>query len=165
MCLAMAIVLPQMIGHIKMFGKFTLVMHIPVLLCGLLAGPYYGALTGIVAPFAAFLLSGWPELYPTAAAMAAELAVYALVCGLFHQRNRIHVYITLPLAMLTGRAVFGGAMVLMLGMDGKSYLLDVFIADIFLSCWPGIALQILLIPPIVMALERADLYRPGRRYT
>ena len=51
-------------------------MHIPVLLCGFLAGPLWGLLVGAVAPFLRFVLFGMPPLMPMGVAMAFELATY-----------------------------------------------------------------------------------------
>ena len=46
-CLALALVLPLLIGQIPQIGQMLSPMHIPVLLCGFLCGWPYG-LTGIL---------------------------------------------------------------------------------------------------------------------
>ena len=59
--------------------------------------------------------------------------------------------------MLGGRAVMGIANVIVLGISGSSYTFDVFVKSAFITAASGIALHIILIPPIVFALKKAKL--------
>jgi flagellar motor component MotA len=61
--------------------------------------------------------------------------------------------------MLLGRAVFGIAMAVCLGLSGGTYTLAAFIASAFTGAIPGIVLQLVLIPPLVMLLERERPFR------
>lgn len=54
--------------------------------------------------------------------------------------------------MLIGRVSFGIAMFLLLG---GSYTWEAFVSGAFVTALPGIILHLLLIPPIVLALQKA----------
>lgn len=83
MFLGLAIVLPFLTGQIQVVGKMLLPMHLPVLLCGLICGWQYGAVIGFITPIMRSLIFGMPPLYPTALAMAFELAAYGFFCRIF----------------------------------------------------------------------------------
>ena len=63
----------------------------------------------------------------------------------------------LILAMIGGRLVWGLAQTVFMGMAGKSFTLAAFWAGAFANAWPGIILQLVLIPPLVAALKKAKL--------
>ena len=159
-CLALCLVLPFLTGQIPQIGSKLLPMHIPVLLCGFLCGPVWGLAVGLIAPILRSLLFGMPPLFPTAAAMAFELAAYGLLAGLFYKllpKKTPFLYVALILAMIGGRLVWGLAMTVLMSLSGKSFTLAAFWAGAFANAWPGIILQLLLIPPLVAALKKAKL--------
>ena len=159
-CLALCLVLPFLTGQIPQIGSKLLPMHIPVLLCGFLCGPVWGLAVGLIAPILRSLLFGMPPLFPTATAMAFELAAYGLLSGLFYKllpKKTPYLYLALILAMIGGRLVWGLVMTLLMGAAGKSFTLAAFWAGAFANAWPGIVLQLVLIPPVVAALKKAKL--------
>lgn len=151
LCLALCILLPYLTGQIKEIGNMLCPMHIPVLLCGYIAGPFYGMAVGAVAPILRGFLCGAPVLMPTGFAMSFELAVYGLVSGLLYNRlkGQKAVYISLMAAMLCGRIVWGIVMKLLSGIS-----LKMFLTAAFINAVPGIILQLLIIPPIVIYTEK-----------
>lgn len=154
--LAIAYLLPFLTGQIPEVGSMLSPMHFPALLCGFLCGPLWGLTVGGLAPLLRSLTLGMPVLFPKAVAMAAELAAYGAVAGLLHRllpKKTGFVYISLVLAMLVGRAVYGVAMAVCLGLGGGVYTLSAFLSSAFLGAIPGIVLQLVLIPPLVMLLE------------
>ena len=160
LCLALCLVLPFLTGQIPQIGSKLLPMHIPVLLCGFLCGPVWGLGVGLVAPILRSLIFSMPPLFPTATAMAFELAAYGLLAGLFYKlllKKTPYLYVALILAMLGGRLVWGLAMTVLMGVSGKSFSLAAFWAGAFANAWPGIILQLVLIPPVVAALKKAKL--------
>ena len=162
MCLALCMVLPFLTGQIPEIGSALSPMHIPVLLCGFLCGPWWAALTGAVAPLLRFALFGMPPLFPTGLAMCFELAAYGLVSGLLYQtlpKKNGNIYAALILAMLAGRIVWGTAMALISGVSGSAFTWAAFLAGAFMNAVPGIIVHILLIPLIVMALRKAGVIR------
>lgn len=86
--LALALVLPFLTGQIQTFGQMLAPMHLPVLLCGFLCGPVWGLAVGAVAPLLRSMMFGMPPMFPTAVAMAFELAAYGLFSGLFYHLLR-----------------------------------------------------------------------------
>ena len=159
-CLALCLVLPFLTGQIPQVGSKLLPMHIPVLLCGFLCGPVWGLGVGLVAPILRSLIFGMPPLFPTALAMAFELAAYGLLAGLFYKllpKKTPYLYVALILAMIGGRLVWGLAMMILMGATGKGFTLAAFWTGAFANAWPGIVLQLVLIPPVVAALKKAKL--------
>ncbi len=63
-CLALCMVLPLLTGNIPEIGMQFAPMHFPVLLCGFIAGPFWGGVVGFVAPFLRHLIFGASFLYP-----------------------------------------------------------------------------------------------------
>jgi len=55
--------------------------------------------------------------------------------------------------MIAGRLVWGGAMALCLGLSGGSFTFAAFIAGAITNAIPGIIIQIILIPILVMILN------------
>lgn len=167
MFIAIGLILPFFTGQIPQIGNMLLPMHIPVLLCGLICGWQYGLAVGIVLPPLRYVLFGMPVLFPTGIAMAFELATYGTVIGLAYSRSRwqcvISLYRCMILAMLAGRVVWGIMQVLLLGLGGSSFTWQMFMAGAFLNAIPGIVLQLIIIPAIMVALNRTGLVQFTRR--
>lgn len=160
--MALGIVLPFLTGQIQQIGNMLLPMHIPVLLCGFICGWQYGLTVGFVTPLLRSALFGMPPFMPTAAAMAVELAVYGLVTGLLYRKlpkKTPYLYVSLLCAMVAGRAAWGIAGIVLYGMAGSGFSAQIFLAGALLNAIPGIILQIVLIPIIMMALMRAGVLR------
>ena len=158
--LAVAMVLPFLTGQIPEIGSMLCPMHIPVLLCGFLCGWQWGLAVGFIAPLLRSVLFGVPAMFPGAVAMAFELAVYGAVSGLLYRllpRRKWSVYAALLIAMIAGRVVWGTVRLILAGLSGKSFTWALFLAGAFTNALPGIILHILLIPVLVIVLERAGL--------
>ena len=154
--LALAYVMPFLTGQIPEVGSMLCPMHIPVLLCGFICGPVWGAAVGLIAPVFRSLTLGMPPLFPTALCMAFELATYGAVSGLMHKllpRKKPFVYCSLVIAMLAGRIIWGAAMFICLGINGGSFTFAAFIAGAITNAIPGIIVQIILVPILVMLLD------------
>ena len=160
MCLALCLVLPFLTGQIPEIGKRLCPMHIPVLLCGFICGWSWGLLVGAVAPILRSVLFHMPVMYTNAVCMAFELAAYGAVAGILYKllpRKPWNVYVSLICAMIAGRIVWGVVKWLLLGFAGNEFTFKMFLAGAFTDAIPGIILQIVLIPPIILALDRAGL--------
>lgn len=158
--LALALVLPFLTGQIPQIGSALSPMHIPVLLCGFLVGWPWGLAVGFIAPLLRSVIFGMPVMVPGAVAMAFELAVYGLVSGILYRllpKKKWSIYVTLIVAMLAGRVIWGIARLIIAGLSGNSFTWALFLAGAFTNAVPGIILHIILIPVIVMVLERAGL--------
>ena len=157
-CLALCMILPFITGQIQQIGNMLCPMHIPVLLCGLLCGPMYAGLVGAAAPLLRFMLFGMPKLYPSGVAMCFELAAYGVAAGMILRAlpaKRSSVYAALIGAMVIGRAVWGAAMAAIMAAGGGAFTMSAFIAGAFMNAVPGIIVHILLIPVIVLAVQKA----------
>ena len=163
MLMAIGLALPFLIGQVPQIGSMLLPMHIPVMLCGLICGWRYGGAVGFILPLLRSACFGMPIMYPNAIAMAFELATYGLVIGLLYSRSRwqcvIALYRCLISAMLAGRIVWGLAEVVLLGLNGSAFTVKAFMAGALLNAIPGIILQLVLIPGIMVALNRTGLVR------
>lgn len=156
---AFGIVLPIMFHSVPNAGNVFLPMHIPVLMCGIICGFPYGLACGVLAPLLSSLMTGMP---PTVflPSMLCELAAFGTIASLLMHFIRMKntyakVYLTLIGAMLTGRIVFGilNSLIFMAG----SYSMQIWVTAAFITALPGIAIQILLIPAVVFALQKANL--------
>ena len=157
--LALCLVLPFLTGQIREVGKMLCPMHLPVLLAGFLCGPWWALAVGFIAPLLRHLLFAMPQM-PGALGMAFEMAAYGLISGLLYQLTKKTVpgiYLSLLGAMVGGRVIWGCAMVIILGVSGGSFPWQAFLAGAVLDAVPGIILQIVAIPLIVMALRKAKL--------
>ena len=167
MFMAIGLVLPFLTGQIKQIGSMLLPMHIPVFLCGLICGWQYGLIVGLILPILRSMMFGMPILFPTGIAMAFELATYGVVIGWLYSHSRwqcvIALYRCMIMAMLSGRLVWGVVQILLLGINGNGFTWQMFIAGAFLNAIPGIILQLILIPAIMVALNRTGLVRFGRK--
>ncbi len=160
MLIAVGMVLPFLTGQIPQIGKMLLPMHIPILLCGMLCGTYYGYTAGLVLPILRSLCFGQPAMFPTAVAMSVELAVYGLTAGLvftlIKKKNILNVYISLISAMLLGRVISGMAKVVLYGTEGSPYTMEMFVAGSFANALPGIILQLIAIPAVMGVLFKIN---------
>ena len=160
MFLVLGLVLPFLTGQIPQVGSMLCPMHIPVLLCGFFCGWPYGLAVGFIVPIFRSFAFGMPPLFPTAVCMAFELAAYGAVSGWMHKimpRKKSYIYGSLLTAMIIGRVVWGGAMFLCMGIDGGGFTFSAFLAGAIFNAIPGIILQIVLIPILVMILDNPKL--------
>ena len=163
MFLALGLVLPFVTGQIPEIGSMLLPMHIPVLLCGLICGWPYGAAVGFILPPLRYMLFGMPPIFPAGVAMAFELMTYGLLSGLLYSRARWHcvlsLYRCLIAAMIGGRIVWGVVRVLLTGVASQPFTWQMFLSGAFLTAIPGIILQLVFIPAMMVALDRAGMVR------
>ncbi len=153
MLLAAAYLLPFLTGQIKQFGAALTPMHIPVLLCGFICGWQWGLAVGVIAPLLRSVTLGMPVIFPSAVCMSVELAVYGAVAGLMYKflpKKKPFIYVALLTAMVAGRALWGIAQLICLGFDTTKFTLTAVFTRSVLESIPGIILQIVLVPLIVM---------------
>ena len=155
---ALGIILPYALGHgMGIPGTLLLPMHLPVLLCGFLCGPTYGLLCGMILPILNCLMTGMPAPFPMLPIMFCELAVYGLVSGLLFSKTplgklKFGIYIALPITMICGRIAYAIAFYSLLLTVGEFKALSVSAAVV--SGLPGILIQLLLIPPIILMIRK-----------
>lgn len=158
--LALGLVLPFFTAQIQQIGNKLLPMHIPVLLCGFVCGWQYGLAVGFVTPLLRSMMFTMPPMFPSAISMAFELAAYGAVSGMLYQllpKKNLNVYIALIGAMILGRLVWGIVSIPIYGIAGNAFSWNVFMAGALLNAVPGIILQLVMIPLIIISLKKARI--------
>lgn len=166
MFLAAGMVLPFFTGQIPQIGSMLLPMHLPVFLCGLICGSRYGGAVGFILPLMRSAIFIMPPMFPDAVAMAFELAAYGFIVGFLYENARWHciksLYRCMIAAMVGGRAVWGISMVALLGIGKNGFTLGMFIAGAFINAVPGMILQLVFIPAMMLALDKTHLVPFGK---
>jgi niacin transporter len=157
--IAVGVMLPVALHFVPNAGSVLLPMHVPVLICGIVCGFPYGLLCGLITPLVSSLLTGMPPaaMLP---AMLCELAVYGFISALLARYARTkniyaNVYIALLGAMLAGRIVFGVLNSLI--FRAGEYSAQIWLTSAFVTALPGIVIQLVLIPGVVIALQKSKL--------
>jgi len=152
--IALGVVLPVGFHSFSVLGgRMFLPMHIPVLIAGLLLGPSTGLLVGLICPTVSFLLTGMPPP-DRIITMTLELPLYGLAAGITYKSLRIPLMISLLLALIVGRFAYTLGLVL-IGqfLDLPFTALQFLEYSTIVGIW-GIALQLVIIPPVVKGLEK-----------
>ena len=161
MFLGLGLVLPFFTGQIQQIGNMLLPMHLPVILCGFICGWKYGLVVGAVTPILRSAVLSMPVMYPSAIAMAFELAAYGFLVGFLFKNARWQclksLYRCLIISMLGGRVVWGIVMSVILGLGENGFTLTAFLTGAFLNAIPGIIVQLILVPAIMLALNKTHL--------
>jgi hypothetical protein len=161
-CIALCYVLP-LAFHSVGLGKVLSPLHLPVLLCGMVCGGGYGLFCGLAGPLLSSVLSGMPGPIGLIT-MVPELMTYGLMTGLamkYIRTGRIitDLYISLILSMVIGRIVGGIAQLFAIycvGID-SAFSIAIWINSYFIGTFPGILCQLILIPALVLTLEKAKV--------
>lgn len=164
-CLALCVVLPQAFHSIPNAGAIYCPIHIPVLLCGMICGWKYGLLCGVAGPVFSSLFTGMPAI-TYLPPMLLECAVYGAVSGapVFDGKNSepenryrmsAMVYIRLVAAMICGRVISGVVRALI--FSPGNYSISIWVSGYFLTSFPGIIIQLILIPAVLLALKKASI--------
>lgn len=113
--IALAVILPQLVHLFSgaAGGAKWLPMYLPVLIGGCLLGWRWGVGVGVLSPVVSFLITSMTGNAMPAASrlpyMIAELAVFAVVSGVFSKKISENLWLAFPavlLAQVSGRAVF-----------------------------------------------------------
>ncbi len=156
LCVCLGIMLPYVCAHSLGLAETVLLpMHIPVLLCGFLCGAFYGSACGLILPLISSLLTGMPSVFPMLPIMCAELCAYGTVSGLLHKhtalgKHKWGIYVTLLSSMLVGRVIYALVFNALLIANGSLRAPSVLAA--LIAGLPGIAVQLLLIPIVIIAI-------------
>ena len=172
MLAAVALVLANVLHHLFTDAAALLSpMHFPVLLMGILCGPWLGLIGGVITPLVSWLTSsGTPSATPDRyIPMMFELATYGFLTGMMRKvfiknpkTNRFASILALVIAMVAGRLI--NAVVKSIFLVAKPGNNDTYIATLwarfilnFQSTWAGILVQLVLIPVILFALQRSGI--------
>ncbi len=153
--IALGIIIPQIFHFIggPMLGGVFLPMHLPVIAAGMLCGPLVGIITGIFSPLLSGAITGMPPV-PRLWFMVAELGIYGWVAGMLYFKYKKNIYISLFAAMVSGRVVYGLLIAIVIPLFGITLPGSFSVTAAVAKGLPGIIIQILLLPAIVIVLER-----------
>ncbi len=161
LCLAAAMVLPFVTGAIPQIGKLLCPMHIPVFLAGALGGPIVGGAVGFLAPLVRGLTLGTPIIFPTGISMSFELLAYGISFGILVRslpKKYGLLYPALIISMVVGRVVGGaGKVVLYTAGFIEDFGFSIFLTGYFVQTLPAVIVQLILIPPVVYALNKLKI--------
>lgn len=156
---ALAVLLPQL-AHLALgeqAGMRFLPMYLPVLLGGCLLGWQWGLGIGLLSPLVSYLITSAAGSPMPALArlpfMMAELAVFAVVCGVFSDkiaRNGLMAFPAVLLAQLGGRSVF---LLSAAAFSGVSPLNAAMVWSQIQTGFAGLLIQAVLAPVIIIGLK------------
>lgn len=156
--IALAVVLPQLVHLFSgaAGGAKWLPMYLPVLIGGCLLGWRWGVGVGVLSPVVSFLITSMTGNAMPAASrlpyMIAELAVFAVVSGVFSKKISKNLWLAFPavlLAQVSGRAVFLIAAAI---FQSIAPLSAAAVWSQIQTGLLGLVLQAVLVPFIVMGL-------------
>lgn len=157
---ATGVILPMIFHMFSMGGPMFLPMHIPVIIGGLLLSPGVATMVGVVTPIMSSLLTGMPVVFPMLPIMIFELAAYGLIISLCRNKYHLNIFVSMIIGMLGGRIV-AGLVVFVMGLFVEIDMSPIpYVIGAITTGVPGILIQLVFIPPIVMAIESAQ---GGRR--
>lgn len=157
---ALAVILPQLV-HLALGapgGVKWLPMYLPVLIGGCLLGAKWGLAVGVLSPLVSFLIT-WAIGNPMPIAarlpfMMAELAVFAVISGLFTKKiagNGFWAFPAVILAQAVGRGVFLGLIALTQSMTNFTVPM---IWQQIQTGFIGLAVQAVLVPAIIIGSRK-----------
>lgn len=157
--IALAVVLPQIV-HLALGqpgGVQLLPMYLPVLIGGCLLGWKWALTVGLLSPVVSFAITSlmgnpMPAL-PRLPFMMAELAVFALVSGLFSKKiyeNGLWAFPAVILAQLAGRAMFLGLVAIFQSV--APFSVEMIWGQICAG-WPGLLIQAIVVPLLIIAIR------------
>jgi predicted membrane protein len=157
---ALGIVVPVLF-HAVGLGKVFLPMYLPILALGLTVSWEVALIVGVATPLVSAVLTGMPPLAPPIAVlMALELACLSASASLA-RRAGLAVWPAAVGAILAARAVGTAALVTVGRLMGLEQTVWQYAVVSFLLSWPGIVLQLTVVPAAVYAIERSSIL--GRR--
>lgn len=157
--IGLAVATPWVFHQFYLAGPTFLPIHIFVLLAGLLFGWRAGLIVGLFTPLVSYGITGMPPstVLPQ---IVVELVFYGLVAGILREKLHLRVIWSLIGAMIAGRlilllTVFAlsifGAIYSPLGAEVSPFAVAWSIVK---QGWPGILVQLIFIPFIVVLLEK-----------
>jgi riboflavin transporter FmnP len=151
--ITLGVILPIVFHQFALSGRIFLPMHIPVILAGIFVGPLGGLIVGLVCPTLSFFLTGMPPPYAVPL-MSMELPVYGFSIGVLIRWIKLPI-LSLLISLVLGRLAFGLGLFVLGQFLSLPYGLEAFIKVSVIAGLPGIAIQLILIPLLMEAVQSA----------
>jgi hypothetical protein len=145
--IAADVLLPWAAHQFGIAGQVFLPMHFLVLVSALLFGWRMGLVVGLFTPIMSYLFSGMP-LFSILPLVIIEVASLGFFAGLFRERFKLNIYLSLILALITAKILL---LLAVLVFGGPVAPIDHVLNVIKLS-WLGILIQLAFVPLIVKLL-------------
>jgi hypothetical protein len=163
MCITLCTVLPLTLHAVPGAANTLLPMHIPVFLCGLITGWYFGLLAGLFGPLLSSFTTGMPTM-AYAPVMMVELAAYGALAGIIvhfarMENKYVNLYAAIIPAMIIGRVIAGVARAFLFMPVVETTIIAWWVSSYFITSFPGIIIQLILLPAVIFSLEKAKLIR------
>lgn len=124
-------------------GSIFLPMHIAVLIAAMTFGVISGTIVAGSSVIFSYLLTGMPTIIKLPY-MMLELIIYAVVLGLLNKKYQS--YVSLVMAIIIGRLIYAGALLMTSHVLGLSLLGISNVWQATLMGIPGLIIQIVCIP-------------------
>ena len=151
---SIGIVLPQLI-HLfggPSLGSILLPMHLPVFIGAMLLGVQSGIIIAVISVGIGALL-GMPPI-PIASYMIFELITYAILSGFLYKNKKFNIYVSFIIAKISGMLIALIVTTILLKLFNIGNPLVFGSLAMFAPGIPGIIIQLALVPPVVILIER-----------
>ena len=143
-------------------------MHFPVLLTGILCGPWLGLIGGVITPIVSSLAGGTltADYVDRFVPMIFELGMYGFLTGMMRKvfiknpkTNKFASILALVIAMVTGRFINAVVKTIIIAAMGHTTFVAMLksFGENFSSTWAGIIVQLVLIPMVLFALQKGGI--------
>jgi len=158
--ISLGVLVPWICHQFHLAGPTFLPMHYFVLIAGLLFGWRVGLITGLLTPLASYGISDMPVIN-TLPQVVIELSAYGALAGLLREKLTFRMPWSLLGAMIGGRLALLLLSLIMYIFIGYSYspvgvetgpLQTLWV--VVKQGWPGILIQLLTIPIVIMLVEK-----------
>ncbi len=149
---AVGVLLP-ILFHAVGLGRAFLPMHLPILVAGFFVSPLVAAATGFVVPWVSCFLTGMPP-FPTAVLMSLELPVLGATASVLHCVLKLNVWVS-TFGAIVARILWDITLLATVVAPLRQLPPGAFGIAAVIAGVPGIVLQLVAAPTIVLALKRA----------
>ena len=152
MFIALGVAMPQLF-HMFGAGSIFLPMFLPLYLGAMFLSWKYSIVISIITPLVSFLITGMPPIVPPVLfMMIIELLSGTLIISIFYFHLRKNIWVVLVGAVLSGRILYYLIISVFLPLFGfESKLITLALV---LKPFPGILLQLIVIPAAVKLIEK-----------
>ncbi len=150
--LSMGILLPIIFHSFGILGQVFLPMHLTIFVGGFFLPTKLATTIGILTPLLSSFITGMPVLFPIAIIMSFELATYGFVIAIM--KKNLSVISCLVLSMVSGRITAGIVAFILSTFFGVKLNAFLFIKTAIITGLPGLLVQIILIPSIVISIQK-----------
>lgn len=114
-------------------------------------------IAGVSLPLVTFIMTGMPILFPIGVSMVFELATYGILIALMYKRSNENIFVSLIVALITGRIVYGIAASVFFSFTTIPFGMSIYVTSTVVTAFPGIIIQLIFIPLLWKTLKTNTL--------